>query len=159
MFKLIEQYAIKNLVFSGSVKRRGALHSLGHLWLYDNDKENKYWNPKKRSVEQRNALGLGFLTFAGLQPHLTVLMYRDPQGYKWGQLMNSLDNSTQLRKTRTNTHVSSGIRTHVLRVQAINALASESAATGPAVLHTVSRISRQFPFKEICHYLILILFG
>jgi hypothetical protein len=69
------------------------------------------------SIEQRNALGLGFLTFAGMQPHLTVLMDRDPQGYKWGQLKESHDISTKHRKTTTNTPVSSGIRTHVLMVK------------------------------------------
>jgi hypothetical protein len=129
MVELIEEYVIKNFVITGPVKGWGASLSLGHWWLYDNDKGNKYWNRKKRSVEQRNALGLGFLNFVGLQPHLTVLMDREPQGYKWGQLIKSHDILTQHRKTRTNTDVSSGIRTQVLRVQAIKALGSDSADT------------------------------
>jgi hypothetical protein len=46
MFTLIEQYAIKNLVITGSVKRRGTSLSLGHIWLYDNDKETSIGSRK-----------------------------------------------------------------------------------------------------------------
>jgi hypothetical protein len=41
-----------------------------------------------------------------------------------------IQNTTQHRKPRTNVHALSGIRTHVLRVQAIEARASDCAATG-----------------------------